>query len=118
MFCSGIGDMGPDHRHALGAGQGRDSVGIFDLARVGLIRRLEFVDAGIGVLEIDVHDRQLLAKAELAARRIGHHLVEQLARGLAVADHLRADDIHATSSVRRARAIVKPSGMPASGMKP
>ena len=64
---------------------------MFDLARVGLVGRIEFVDPGIGVLEVDVDHRDLAAEAKPRPHRIGHDVVEYLVRGAAVVDHAGAD---------------------------
>lgn len=72
-----------------------DVIEVLDLPRIGFIGRLEFVDLGVGILDVDVDDRQPGAEAELAAGRILDQRLEDLLRGPAVRKHFFADDGHA-----------------------
>jgi hypothetical protein len=65
-----------------------------NLPRVRLVGGVEFVGARIGVLEVDIHDRQLVAKAELGPPGIGDCFIEDLSRGPPVANHFRPDHRH------------------------
>src|SRR6516165_9887691 len=79
--------MRPHHRAVLGTEELGERVDVVDLPRVGLVRRLELVDAGIGVLEIDADKRGLAAEAETLPCRIGPHLFIELAGRLFRAFH-------------------------------
>ena len=66
---------------------------MFDLARIGFVSGHELIDPGIGILEVDIDDRQLLPEPEPGAGRPGHGFLEDLACGLAIAHHARSGDL-------------------------
>jgi hypothetical protein len=78
---------------------------VLDLAWVGLVSGRKGRDIGIGALEIDVDHRQLAAEAELAARGIGHDLLEYRLRGAAIGNHAGSGNRHAFLSPLLARTM-------------
>ena len=94
LAVNGIADTRPDDRHPLEARETADRIDMLDLARVGFIRGLERMNIRIRPLEIDVDDGELRPETKLRSPRIGHHIVENLARGAVIGYHVRANHRH------------------------